>query len=130
MKRLCLLAALCLTLTACAPAGESAAQSSSALPQAITQWPDNAYTALLPQPEAGTPDYVIDSGASYAVFYKNITRSQGEAYVAALQQAGFICVAEEIGAASAGYLLEKEGAAVSVSLSEGVLGLNITRSEP
>ena len=130
MKRLCLLAVLCFTLTACAPASESAASSSSALPQAITQWPDNGYTALLPQPEAGTPDYVIDSGVSYAVFYKDITRSQGEAYVAVLEQAGFTCVAEETGAASAGYLLEKEGAAVSVSLSEGVLGLRITRNEP
>ena len=124
-----LLAALLalLLLTACAAGGGEV----SALPvrESLSAWPENSYTAAIPRPESGTPDYALRSPDFYAVFLRDITREEGEAYLQALEAAGFQAVRSEHEADAGGTLLTREGVTVSVSLSDGALGLYITIPE-
>lgn len=116
-------------LCACA-AGQMQAAGSTAAPvrEELNEWPENEYTALVPQPENGTPAWALwyEEQGVYAVFLTGITRAQGEQYVQALRQAGF--EEGEAGAedASAGYLLHKGGTVLSAAVSEGQLGIYIS----
>lgn len=141
MKVLTVMAVLLLLLSGCGggqmPAGQDVSQpsASAAAPngseplqeqQSICEWPENAYTQSLPQPQWGVPDYEIQGSDSYAVFYQDIARTEGEAYVEQLIEEGFSVEAESKGEDSAGFLLTKDGVNVGVSISEGVMGLYVT----
>lgn len=129
-KHLSLALALLLLGGCAAPASSAGASSAAGMErEEIDRWPDNAYTERLPEPEEGTPDYVIEGDGTYAVFWKDITREQGEAYLEALEEDGFSQAAGESGDESAGFLLQKEGTSVAVSICEGVLGLSISITE-
>jgi len=56
----------------------------------LTDYPENEFTARIPKPANGTIDYVIDDSANgrYAVFFKDITMEQSEAYIKDLKAAG------------------------------------------
>ncbi|MBU5625979.1 hypothetical protein KQI82_03370 [Oscillibacter sp. MSJ-2] len=131
MKKLLRLTLILLLLGGCAGPDSSSGPSSSPgmEMEAIDQWPDNAYTELLPEPETGTPDYVIEGDGTFAVFWKDITREQGEEYLGALEDSGFNQAAGESEEESAAFLMQKDGASVAVSICEGTLGLAICLTE-
>ena len=107
---------------------QAAGSTAAPVREELNEWPENEYTALVPQPENGTPAWALwyEEQGVYAVFLTGITRAQGEQYVQALRQAGF--EEGEAGAedASAGYLLHKGGTVLSAAVSEGQLGIYIS----
>lgn len=120
---LVLLAAL--VLVGC---GQAATQSQQeALPSAIEAWPDNAFTAGLPEPQ-GTPDYVIDDSVQgrFSVFYQGVDRSAWQDWLEQLEQAGFCRRAEASEEESENYLLTGEDRSLSVSWSGDALAIVIT----
>jgi hypothetical protein len=113
-----------------AAAGESS--SAAEIPwEELSDWPENDYTSQLPKPQAGEPDYALGSPESgyYAVFLSGLTREEGEDYLDLLREAGFTEVESQANQVSGGWLLEKDSLWVSVSCSQGVLGICITGEE-
>ena len=98
----------------------------------ISEWPENKYTAAIPQPEAGTPFQatVYDETAGYfSVFLTNATREQGEEYIALLKESGFETVSGRSAEVSIGELLQKENVGVSIAVSENGFGIYIRMYE-
>ena len=120
MKRVFLiLFALLLFVPGC---GRSGAESRPVMEE-IADWPENAFTAQIPEIFAGTPGYTVSVGEeSFSVFYRDLTLEEGEAYVAALLEAGYE-VTE--GAGTQNLLLRRGETALSVSFDEGILGVYI-----
>ena len=91
MKRIFVMTlVLMMTVVLCACSNDSISREStdSNLPllevEEISEWPENKYTAVIPQPEAGTPFQatVYDETAGYfSVSLNNATRQQGEEYI-------------------------------------------------
>lgn len=125
--------ALCLAVLPCGCAQQAEPVASPAC-QSISAWPRNAYTNGLPQPQAGQPDYTITAGLSdssagyYAVFYKGVSREEGEQYIAQLKEAGFSTIAQADEPAAGGIVLVNGEKQLSVSVSDGALGVYIAQS--
>ena len=96
-----------------------------------TQWPENAFTEKVTEPQSGTIDYVLDSSDSgrYALFLKDISAKEGERYIQALKDMGYTEVRSASNQVSIGTLLDRADASLSVSCAEGVLGVLITLKE-
>ena len=94
----------------------------------VTQWPENELTALIPEPQAGTLDYIRDFSAEgrYQLVLKDISQEDCSAYVSSLQQAGYAEVSSEANEASAGTVLQKDGTVLSIAYSDNVLNILIT----
>lgn len=123
---LALLAAL--VLGSC---GQSATQpQQEVLPAAIEAWPDNAFTAGLPEPQ-GTPDYVIDDSAQgrFSVFYQSVDRSAWQDWLEQLAQEGYARRAEALEEESENYLLTGSDRSLSVSWSGDTLAIVIILEE-
>lgn len=60
------------------------------MPAAIEAWPDNRFTAGLPEPR-GIPDYVIDDSGQgrFSVFYRQVDRSARQDWLEGLEGLGF-----------------------------------------
>lgn len=97
------------------------------LKEDIDQWPKNQYTQNLPQPQAGTIDSILwDKNAGYyAIFLNNITKKQGQAYLAQLKEEGFQEIAWKENAAAGGALLQKDAIMISISISNQELAIYI-----
>lgn len=127
MRRLfCLGLALLAVLTLVGCGGRGRYQEPVAQPTAIEAWPDNGFTAGLPEPQ-GTPDYVIDDSAQgrFSVFYEEVDRSAWQSWLEQLEQAGYSSQAEATEEEGENYLLTGQDRSLSVSLSQGVLGVSI-----
>lgn len=98
------------------------------VPQQITAWPENKYTETIPEPQKGSPDYVIsdEEKGYYAIFMKDITAEEGKDYLRTLEADGYQQIEAAENEASAGVLLKREQTHLSVSIAEGILGLYIT----
>lgn len=120
---------LCAALYGCGGTSENTGTTTPAQPvrETLNSWPQNEYTAALPAPQYGTPDYALIGPADtqYAVFLTDVTREQGDAYVDALVASGFALTEQTANDASAGVLLEKDGVLVTVAAGDGVLGIRI-----
>lgn len=135
----CLTALLVCTLFAgCAAKKEAAGEWSSPVwdltssePEYLTQWPGNAFTEKIVPPQSGTVDYVLDDTASgrYAVFIRDISSEECEKYLKALKDSGYGEMDSDANGVSAGTILEREDAYLSVSYAEGILGVLITLKE-
>lgn len=127
-KLVLLLAALCLLLAGCGQEKQGG-EESAPVREVITAWPENVWTEGVPKPAYGVPDYTLSGGNGefYAVFLRDVTREQGEAYLDVLAAEGFTELAGEREPAAAGVLMEKGGLRVSVSISGGGLGIYIAR---
>ena len=115
-------------------AGDAAGESSSVaeIPwEELSHWPENDYTNQLPKPQAGDPDYALGSPESgyYAVFLSGLTLEEGKEYLDLLREAGFTEVQSQSNQTAGGWLMEKDSLWVSVSCSQGVLGICITSDE-
>ena len=94
----------------------------------VTQWPENELTALIPEPQAGTLDYIRDFSAEgrYQLVLKDISQEDCSTYVSSLQQAGYAEVSSEANEASAGTVLQKDNTVLSSAYSDNVLNILIT----
>ena len=129
---ICLLLAGCAAKTASAEAlGALSWDAAAAEPAYLTQWPDNAFTQKIPQPQSGTVDYVLDHSASgrYAIFCKDISAAESAQYVQALRDAGYTELQSAESSVSTGTILERDDAYLSVSYANGTLGIVITLRE-
>ena len=102
--------------------------AAAAEPEYLTQWPDNAFTQKIPQPQSGTVDYVLDHSASgrYAIFCKDISAAESAQYVQALRDAGYTELQSAESSVSAGTIIARDDSYLSVSYADGVLGIVIT----
>ena len=100
-------------------------------PEYLTQWPDNAFTEKIVQPQSGSVDYVLDytDSGRYAIFIKDISSKESEQYVQELKDSGYSEINSAANDVSVGTMLEKGDAYLSVSYSDGVLGVFITLRE-
>ena len=131
MRRLCCLGLALLAALVLGGCGQAATQpQQEVLPIAIDTWPDNAFTAGLPEPQ-GTPDYVIDDSAQgrFSVFYQAVDRSGWQSWLEQLEQAGYARRAEASEEESENYLLTGQDRALSVSWSGDTLAIAITLEE-
>ena len=106
--------------------GRNTPQGSVAQPTAIEAWPDNEYTAGLPEPQ-GTPLYVIDdtSQGRFSVFYEQVDEAAWRSWLEQLELDGFTCRAEA-SEESENYLLTEQGRSLSASWSGDLLGISVT----
>lgn len=100
---------------------------SGAEPEYLTEWPENAFTKKIARPQSGTVNYVLDYSDSerYAIFVKDISTEESDKYVEELKAAGYSEVHSDENSASVGMMLERDDAYLSISYSEGVLGVMI-----
>lgn len=129
-----LLLCLLFALPGCAPGTHSQSapaespRNETPVMAEIDEWPENEYTQNLFPPESGVPDYTLSDGQAglFSVFYRDVTREQGRQYIDALCADGFAVLEQDANAVSIGQMLEKDGVFLSVSLSDGVLGVCIS----
>lgn len=98
----------------------------------VDEIPENVFTAQIPKPANGTIDYVIDDSASarYALFFKDITMEQSEAYIEELKNAGYKNVAGTKEDVAIGVMLQKDDVTLSVACSDEGLGIQIIFANP
>lgn len=131
MRRLFCLGLTLLAALVLVGCGQAAIQPQrEVLPAAIEAWPDNAFTAGLPEPQ-GTPDYVIDDSAQgrFSVFYQDVDRSGWQSWLEQLEQAGYARRAEASEDESKNYLLTGSDRSLSVSWSGDTLAIAIALEE-
>ena len=83
------------------------------------------------QPQSGTIDYVLDytDSGRYAIFIKDISSEESAQYVKKLKDIGYSEIHSAANKVSTGTMLESEAAYLSVSYSDGELGIFITLRE-
>lgn len=94
----------------------------------ITEWPQNRFTDMIIEPTSGTADYVIDDSdnGKYAVFYSEISMEEAEEYIEGLKDLGYHSVNDKKEDVAIGVVLEKDNVILSISASEGILGIYIS----
>lgn len=97
----------------------------------LTQWPENAFTEKITQPQNGTVDYVLDytDSGRYAIFIQDISSEESDQYVKELKDNGYAEIHSDANDVSVGIMLENEDAYLSISYSDGILGILITLKE-
>lgn len=96
-------------------------------PEYLTEWPDNAFTKKISQPESGAIAYVLDytETGRYAIFIKDISPEESDRYVKALKDNGYSEIHSATNNVSFGTILKREDTYLSISHSDGVLGIVI-----
>jgi hypothetical protein len=137
-----LIVALTVLMAACGDSSiskteDTANNSGNSLPENFVmldtgEWPQNEYTANIPQPESGTLLHGwIDPDKEYcSLTLSGITQAESEQYVKALKEAGFTeveKVSEEINGdyVSVGTLLTSGDTSVSISYTDDLFGMYI-----
>lgn len=89
-------------------------------------WPERGISELLPKPEFGTLDYVVDSGDSFVADLADVARSDFEGYLQACKDAGFTVDAEESGDVYDAYSSDGHALRLVYSdLSDGSLSIGL-----
>ncbi len=116
---------------------DAANNSGNSLPENLVmldagEWPQNEYTASIPQPESGTLlRGWIDPDKEYCyIELSDMTQTKSEQYVKALKEAGFTeveKVSEEIydDYISVGTLFTKDNTTVSIAYTNDLFGISI-----
>ena len=126
---------VCLLFTGCSAKENAAGGLSNSTwdvtnvePEYLTQWPDNPFTEKIVQPKSGTVNYVLDYSDSgrYAIFIKDISLEESEEYMKELKVNGYSEIDSNANDVSVGTMLESDDSYLSVSYSDGVLGVVIT----
>ena len=108
--------------------GQIAKTLAEAEPIFVSEWPENEYTARVIKPPYGETDHVYDLSDSgkFAVFLKNISKSESAEYVEQLKKDGYQEVFSQTNESSAGVMLEKEAVLLNVSYSDEIFSMMIT----
>ena len=111
--------------------GSIAWDLTDAVPEYLTQWPENAFTEKVTEPQSGTISYVQDHSASgrYALFIKDISAEECGKYIEELKAIGYTEIHAAANKVSIGTMLERDDAYLSIAYSEGLLGVLITLKE-
>lgn len=96
-------------------------------PLYLNEWPENEFTAQIPEPDDGQIDYAFDASDSgrYAVFWKEIGMEESADYVERLKDQGYSEVRAEKNEVSVGTILQKGAATLSISYSSDSLSILI-----
>ncbi len=121
-RALAMLLAVLAILSACSPR-ETAWQATDAEPVAVSQWPENDFTAQIFPPQSGEIDYVYDYSAAnrYALSFRNLSMEDAAEYVNALKAAGFAEITSEANDASAGAMLQKGNVSLNIAYSQDAM---------
>ena len=121
-RALAMLLAVLAILSACSPR-ETAWQATDAEPIAVSQWPENDFTAQIFPPQSGEIDYVYDYSAAnrYALSFRNLSMDDAAEYVNALKAAGFAEITSEANDASAGAMLQKGNVSLNIAYSQDAM---------
>lgn len=121
-RALAMLLAVLAILSACSPR-ETAWQATDAEPIAVSQWPENDFTAQIFPPQNGEIDYVYDYSAAnrYALSFRNLSMEDAAEYVNALKAAGFAEITSEANDASAGAMLQKGNVSLNIAYSQDAM---------
>ena len=121
-RALAMLLAVLAILSACSPR-ETAWQATDAEPSAVSQWPENDFTAQIFPPQSGEIDYVYDYSAAnrYALSFRNLSMDDAAEYVNALKAAGFAEITSEANDASAGAMLQKGNVSLNIAYSQDAM---------
>lgn len=134
-RKLCILLLLCnfmaVLLTGCGSLNNEAEEMNANLEAKIvdiTKWPQNSFTDVIVEPASGTADYVIDDcdNGRYAVFYSEISMEKIEEYIERLKDLGYHNVTDKKEDIAIGVVLERDNVILSISASEGILGIYIS----
>lgn len=111
--------------------GDTAWNLNGVEPKHLTEWPQNVFTEKILPPQNGMVDYVLDYADSdrYAVFVRDISSEESEQYIKELKDFGYSEVHSDGNDVSVGTVLESEEAYLSISYSDGELGVLITLRE-
>ena len=92
-----------------------------------SEWPENVYTAQIPQPDSGTMEYINDwsSEGRFGVWLKDISRDESNQYVEQLKEAGYQEISQAENSVSVGTMLWKDDIYLSIAYSDGSLGILI-----
>lgn len=132
MRRAVLIGAALVLLLLCGGcAGAPETEPSAADPVPITAWPENDFTAGLPEPE-GSPVWAMDQAeqGAFSLCYEDVSEEAYQDWLGQLQLLGFVPEARASEEVSDNYLLEREGVCLSVSYSNTGEMLAISISEP
>lgn len=138
MNRFIFVILACLLFAGCSVKGNPTVEPSNAVwdmtgaePEYLTQWPENAFTEKITQPQNGTVDYVLDytDSGRYAIFIQDISSEESDQYVKELKDNGYSEIHSDANDVSVGTMLESEEAYLSISYSDGILGILITLKE-
>ncbi len=94
----------------------------------IAEWPENRFTDNIIKPSFGIADYVIDDSdnGKYAVFYSDISMEEAGKYIEGLKDLGYHSVLDKKEDVAIGVVLKKDNVILSISASEGGLGIYIS----
>lgn len=100
-----------------------------AAPTYTSVWPENDFTSSIFPPEEGQVSYTRSAPDSdlFEISLTGISKAASDAYVAALQDAGFQEIGGDSNDVSTGVLLGKAGLALSIAYSGDSLGILIIR---
>lgn len=125
-----ILAAFCaalLVLAFSACAASQPAESSGIYSSAITEWPQNEYTAAIPEPQTGTPVSETVNGAIYGVALSGVSRQDCYAYLALLEENGFeSAFPGEENEVSGGWIYTNANTSVTIAHSGNDMQIGIT----
>ena len=109
-----------------APGGAGSSATADTI-EAVTEWPDNEYTRLIPRPQHGAPYQVIyNTGARrYSVWLQGITREQVKDYLRSLEEAGYVRIATGENEVSGGTMLQRDDVYLSIAYSGEGVGIGI-----
>lgn len=101
--------------------------ATSVEPEYLTEWPDNAFTEKISQPESGTIAYVLDytETGRYTIFIKDISPEESDRYVKALKDNGYFEIHSAANNVSLGTIPKREDTYLNILHSDGVLGIVI-----
>lgn len=94
-------------------------------------WPENVFTAQIPEPQSGKLQSVRDFSESgrYELTVSGLSAEERDAWLEALAAAGYREAAAAEESASAGFLLEREGVTLSIAVSGETVTVLITMEE-
>ncbi|MBQ2973392.1 MAG: hypothetical protein IJE19_03480 [Clostridia bacterium] len=99
----------------------------------ILDWNDYTFTENIPQPSEGEISSVCviysEEGKKYNIIVENISRDKSDDYIKKLKSEGYKIVESSSNNVSAGTILRKDKKYLSISYSDGILGMMIFDSD-
>lgn len=97
----------------------------------ILDWNDYTFTENIPQPSEGEISSVCvihsEEGKKYNIIIENINREKSDEYIFKLKSDGYKIVESSSNNVSAGIVMRKDKNYLSISYSDGILGMLIEK---
>ncbi len=128
MKNVCILfCAVFILFSFSACVSQQQVKNGDSLTSDITEWPENEYTAAVPEPHEGTPVTEIRSGDFYGIELSGVSRQECYGYIELLEASGFeSAFPGEENQVSGGWIYTNGNAAVTVSQSGDAMVVGVS----